>query len=90
MSLYIAICKLFHYSAVVFDYAEVSISLVFTQLNADQTQCIDTLITNDNVLESSETFSVELRTSEPDVILLSPFSAVISILDNEGMMSYSQ
>ncbi len=91
ISLYIVICKLFQYSAVVSDYAEVSISLVFTQQNADQPQCITIPITNDNVLdlESIETFSAELSTSDPDVFL-SPSSAMISILDNEGMMSYSQ
>ncbi len=79
----------FSLSAVVSDYTEVSISLGFTQLNADQPQCINIPITNDNVLESIETFSVELITSEPGVVLLSPSSAVISILDDDGMMSYT-
>ncbi len=62
-------------------------SLVFTELNADQPQCINIPITNDTVLESIETFSVELNTSEPDVVLLSPSSTVISILDDDGKMS---
>ncbi len=62
--------------------------LVFTQLNADQPQCINVTITNDTVLESIETFSLELNTNEPDVVLLSQSSAVISILDDDGMLNY--
>ncbi len=81
-------CKLYHYSAAVLDYMGLTMPLVFTQLNADQPQCINITITNDNVLESIETFSVELSTSEPDVVLLSPSSAVISILDDDSMMSF--
>ncbi len=89
--LYIVIFTLFHYSADVSDYTEMSISLVFTQLNADQPQCINIPITSDNVLdlESIETFSVELSTNDPDVFL-SPSSAVISILDIDSMMSYCE
>ncbi len=84
---------LYHFSnsAVVTDYTEVSISLVFTQLNADQPQCINIPITSDNVLdlESIETFSVELSTNDPDVFL-SPSSAVISVLDIDSMMGYCE
>ncbi len=84
-------CKPFHYSAAVSDYTEVSISLVFTQLNAEQPQCIIIPITNDNVLdlEIIETFSMELSTNDADVFL-SPSSAVISILDIDSTMSYCE
>ncbi len=83
-------CNFFRHSSVAFDYTEVSLSLEFTQLNADKPQCISITITNDDVLESGETFSVELSTSEPDVVLLSPSSAVISIMDDDGMISYTE
>ncbi len=52
-------------------------------------RCWVIVITNDNILESIETFSVELNTSDPDVIL-NPSSAVIRILNDDGMMSYTE
>ncbi len=91
ITLDIVMCKPFRYSAAVSDYTEVSISLVFTQQNAEQPQCIIIPITNDNVLdlEIIETFSMELSTNDADVFL-SPSSALISILDIDSMMSYCE
>ena len=54
--------------------------LVFTSA---ETLCVNISIENDAVLEENEVFFVELSTNDPQVNL-SPSSASVTILDNDG------
>ena len=54
--------------------------LVFTSA---ETLCVNISIENDAVLEENEVFIVELSTNDPEVNL-SPSSASVTILDNDG------
>ena len=53
-------------------------------------QCWTVVIINDNIVENTETFSVELSTSEPDIVLLSPSSAVVNIVDDDSKFNEYQ
>lgn len=64
------------------DFTPVLETLVFGIDETAIPQCTDILITLEDDLEMEETFSVQLTTSEPDVVVLSPSSATVTI-DND-------
>ena len=49
--------------------------------------CDDMILINDNVVEGTETFVVSLSTTDPDVTFGAFPSAIISILDDDGINS---
>ena len=65
------------------DYTAVLAPLEFTALNADQPQCIDIAITNDNVLENDENFVLQLST-EDTAVDLSPSSTTVTITNDDS------
>ena len=70
------------------DYTEVSVQLSFQP--GESEMCTAISITNDAILEDSETFSVQINTTDQAVIL-NPSSATVTILDNDsesGSISY--
>ena len=63
------------------DYTEVSVQLSFQP--GESEMCTAISITNDAILEDSETFSVQLNTTDQAVIL-NPSSSTVTILDNDS------
>ena len=62
--------------------------IVFTFIPGVNELCTSEIsIIDDLVLEDNETFSVLLSTEDPDV-LLDPASATVTIVDNDGEISY--
>ena len=62
--------------------------IVFTFIPGVNELCTSEIsIFDDLVLEDNETFSVLLSTEDPDV-LLDPASATVTIVDNDGEISY--
>ena len=66
------------------DYGAVSALLIFN--SCESRHCIDILITNDEVLEDTESFSVTLvKTADLDPrITLDPVTGETKITDNDG------
>ena len=62
------------------DFTPVSEVLLFT---AEVEECIDVLVNNDDVLEETEFFFLELNTTDPRAFTFSP-RATINILDNDS------
>ena len=53
--------------------------------NDSDTQCVNIGVTDDTALELSETFTVTLNTSDPDIMLGSSTTNV-TISDNDGKL----
>ena len=66
------------------DFTSVSAQLIFQPSQADVQQCEDVPILEDTILEPNESFTVELITTDLDVIL-DPQSATVTITDNDSM-----
>lgn len=62
------------------DYTPITQVLVFN--NTLTTQCVRIVIIDDFDVEDTETFSIVLSTSDPDILLPSPMG-VVTILDND-------
>lgn len=62
------------------DFTPVSEVLLFT---AEGVECIDVLVNDDGILEETEFFFLELSTTDPRSIMLSP-QATVNILDNDS------
>ncbi len=66
------------------DFGSISLELgIFQPATATLPWCWIIFISNDDIVESTDTFSVVLSTNEPDVVLLRPSSAVVSIVDDD-------
>ena len=59
---------------------------MFQPETANQSQCINITIRSDVVLEDDESFFVVLDSSEPRIIL-NPNTSVVTILDNNSMLT---
>ena len=55
--------------------------MIFT---SNEPHCEDVAITDDDILEDTESFRIILSTSDPDVILGDPSSASVMIVDNDS------
>ena len=66
------------------DFTSVTAQLTIQPSQADVPQCGDIPIQEDTILEPNESFTVELSTTDLDVIL-DPQSATVTIMDNESM-----
>ena len=66
------------------DFTSVTAQLTFQPSQADVPQCEDVPIQQDTILETNESFTVELSTTDLDVIL-DPQSATVTIMDNDSM-----
>ena len=67
------------------DYSGVSIDLVFTAGTSNGTlQCINVTIIDDSLVESNETFSVTMTTSN-SVVVLGNNLTTITITDTDSM-----
>ncbi len=62
------------------DYTGVNQFLIFS--SSDVRQCVNIAIASDNLVESSETFTVELRSTSDDVTL-DVSMATVTILDGD-------
>ena len=69
------------------DFTSVSTPIANLDLTSNNRHCEDIEIINENMLESDETFSVQLTTSDTSVTL-SPSMATVTILD-AGVMGKS-
>ena len=65
------------------DFNLVTAQLTFQPSQADVPQCEDVPIQEDTILETNESFTVELSTTDPDVIL-DPQSATVTIFDDDS------
>ena len=67
------------------DYVPISSPITFTPLNQNQVQCRDITVNDDLICEADETIQVALTTAEdPNEVRLSPASATVTIIDNDG------
>ena len=66
------------------DFTSVTAQLTFQPSQANVPQCEDVPIQQDTILETNESFTLELSTTDLDVIL-APQIATVSILDNDSM-----
>ena len=66
------------------DFTSVTAQLTFQPSQADVPQCEDVPIQEDTILETNESFTVELSTTDLDVIL-APQSATVTIMDDDSM-----
>lgn len=69
------------------DYAAVDTQLTFQPQPEGQTsmQCVDVPIVNDDILEANESFIVELRSDNPDIVAdTSADSATIEIINDDS------
>ena len=66
------------------DFTSVTTQLTFQPSQANVPQCEDVPIQEDIILETNESFTVELSTTDPDVIL-DPQSATVTIMDDDSM-----
>ena len=60
--------------------------LTFRPETANESECINITISRDMVLEDDESFFVVLDSSEPRIIL-NPNTSVVTILDNNSMLT---
>ena len=66
------------------DFTSVTAQLTFQPSQADVPQCEDVPLQEDTILETNESFTVELSTTDP-VVVLDPQSATVTIMDNDSM-----
>ena len=66
------------------DFTSVTTQLTFQPSQADVPQCEDVPLQEDTILETNESFTVELSTTDP-VVILDPQSATVTITDNDSM-----
>ena len=59
--------------------------IVFQSGFTSDTQCVDIIIVNDAILESSEFFNTILSSSDPDVVIENGVASVV-IIDDDGML----
>ena len=66
------------------DYVGINSSVILTPTN--QRQCINITVVDDSICEADETIPVLLTSSEdPSEVILDPSSAVVTIIDDDGM-----
>ncbi len=68
------------------DFSINTTELIF-QPGGNQTRCVEVLIANDLVVEKSESFTVQLNTAEPDVILLGVDTAIVTIINEDSKLA---
>ena len=68
------------------DYSSVSATLVFDMTN--DIQCVNISIENDEILEGMEDFEVILDSGDEERVNLSPESAVVNIMDDDGKIDH--
>ena len=61
--------------------------IVFESGFTNNTQCVDIVIVNDAILESSEFFNVILSSSDPDVVIENGVASIV-IVDDDGMLTH--
>ena len=66
------------------DFTLVTATLTFQPSQADVPQCEDIPIQQDTILETNESFRVELSTTDLNVIL-APQNATVTIMDDDSM-----
>lgn len=69
------------------DYESLGVQLTFDLQMAVTAMCETVLINNDGVLEDDEAFLVDLTTVDPNVSLSPDSTLIITILDNDGVLS---
>ena len=74
---------LISYLTVDVDYTAINSQVIFTPTNQGQTLCRSIPVDDDLICEADETISVSVTTADPAVIL-SPSSALVTIIDNDG------
>ena len=67
------------------DYTSITVTLIFDGSNTRQ--CNEVAITDDNIYEDDETFSVTLTTGDEDVTL-EPDNGIVTITDDDGSFHY--
>ena len=65
------------------DYTAINSQVIFTPANQGQTLCRSIPVNDDLICEADETISVSVTTADP-AVNLSPSSAVVTIIDNDG------
>ena len=65
------------------DYTRPDRTLTFT---SDTTHCVDVIISDENVLETTETFTITVSSSDPDVSLGAVSSANILIFNDDSKL----
>ena len=65
------------------DYTPINSQVIFTPANQGQTQCQIIPVDDDLICEADETVFVSATTTDP-AVNLSPSSAVVTIIDNDG------
>ncbi len=66
------------------DFVSTRQSLEFEPAQATLPQCANISITVDNILEFDETFTVQLNSTEPEVVLLSRDSSIVTISNDDS------
>ena len=69
-----------------FELNPIRVQRTFQPETANQSQCINITIRSDVVLEDDESFFVVLDSSEPRIIL-NPNASVVTILDNNSVLT---
>ena len=69
-----------------FELNSMTAQRTFQPETANQSQCINITISRDVILEDDESFFVVLDSSEPRIIL-NPNTSVVTILDNNSMLT---
>lgn len=72
------------------DFSNSSLSNEITFFPGEVSRCANVMITDDNVLEVSEIFSVQVSANDSGVVIGSPSSASVMILDNDGRFNTLQ
>ena len=67
-----------------FDYIPLGRTLSFDLTLAPEEQCVSISIVDDDISESTESFSVMLSEFSESDVLLNPRSTTVSITDNDG------
>ena len=81
------VCLTIHLSAETdFELNPMTAQHMFRPETANESQCINVTISRDVILEDDESFFVVLDSSEPRIIL-NPNTSVVTILDNDSMLT---
>jgi len=68
------------------DFTGINFPVTFTEANQGNLQCTDITVNDDLICEDDETIPVSLTTAEdPSEVQLSPSTATVTIIDNDGM-----
>lgn len=67
------------------DYSFSAVNLTFS-MSSTTRQCVNITIVDDDLLEPSELFLVQLAAFDPNVFLEPSHEATITIADNDGML----